>query len=72
MGILGNNGFIRKQEIAFARKLLVWQCEKSGSVLPDNAALSARAEKVVEEAHRIAKQTGSNVWEILKKIKAEK
>jgi hypothetical protein len=66
MAIFGKNGFIRKQEVVFARKLLVWQYEKSGSVLPDEAALLAHAEKVVAEAHRIAKKSGSNVLEILK------
>ncbi len=66
MAIFGKNGFIRKQEIAFARKLLVWQYEKSGTALPDEAVVSAHAEKVVEDAHRIAKKSGSNVLEILK------
>ena len=66
MAIFGKNGFIRKQEVAFARKLLAWQYETSGIALPDEAAISAHAEKIVEDAHRIAKKTGSNVLEILK------
>jgi len=70
MAIFGKNGFIRKQEVAFAKRLLAWQYEKSGIALPDGAAISAHAEQIVEDAHRIAKKSGSNVLEILKnKIK---
>ena len=66
MAIFGKNGFIRKQEVAFAKKLLAWQYEKSGIALPDETAISAYAEKIVGDAHRIAKKSGSNVLEILK------
>ena len=66
MAIFGKNGFIRKQEVAFAKKLLAWQYETSGIALPDEVAISAHAEKIVEDAHRITKKTGSNVLEILK------
>lgn len=66
MAIFGKNGFIRKQEIAFTKKLLVSQYETSGAVLPDEAAILAYAEKIVDEAHRIAKKSGNSVWEILK------
>lgn len=70
MAIFGKNGFIRKQEIAFARKLLVWQYQKSGAALPHEAALSAHAEKVVDEAHKIAEKSGHNIMGIMKtKIK---
>ncbi|MCP4718566.1 MAG: hypothetical protein GY860_03830 [Desulfobacteraceae bacterium] len=66
MAIFGKNGFIRKQEIAFAKKLLVWKYEKSGTALPHEAAISAHAEKIVADAHIIAKKSGYNVLEILK------
>lgn len=66
MAIFGKNGFIRKQEIAFARKLLVWKYEKSGTALPNETAISAHAEKIVDDAHIIAKKSGSNVLEIMK------
>ena len=66
MAIFGKNGFMRRQEIGFAKKLLVWKYEKSGMVVPDEAVLSAHAQNVVDEAHIIAKNTGSNVFEILK------
>lgn len=66
MAIFRKNGFVWKQEVAFARRLLVWQHEKSGRTLPDEAFISAHAEKIVADAHVIAKRSGSNVLEILK------
>ena len=66
MAIFGKNGFIRKQEVAFAKKLLVWKYENSGMALPDEATLSAHAEKVVDDARVIAKKSGRNILEILK------
>ena len=66
MAIFGKKGFIRNQEVAFARKLLVWKYEKSGTALPDEAAISTHAEKIVDEAHMIAKKSGNNIMEILK------
>ncbi|ACN17150.1 hypothetical protein HRM2_40930 [Desulforapulum autotrophicum HRM2] len=66
MAIFGRDGFVRKQEIAFAKKLLVWKYEKSGMALPHETAISDHARKIVDDAHSIAKKTGSNVLEILK------
>ena len=66
MAILGKNGFVRKQEVAFAKKLLVWKYEKSGMVLPDENTISVHARKIVDDAHVIAKKTGGNVLDILK------
>jgi len=72
MAIFGKNGFVRKQEVVFARKLLVWKYEKSGKILPDEAVILAHAEKIVDEAHIIAKKSGRNVLEILKDIQNRK
>ena len=66
MAIFGKNGFIRKQEITFARKLLIWKYNQSGTALPDEKALSAHAQKIVDDAHVIAKKSGSNILEIMK------
>ena len=66
MAIFRKNGFVWKQEVVFAKRLLVWKYEKSGTALPDEVVLSAYAEKVVDEAHIIAKKNGNNVLEILK------
>lgn len=68
MVLFGKNGFIRKQEIAFAKKLLVLKYEESNAVLPVETVLSAYAEKVVDDAHIIAKESGKNILDILKKI----
>ncbi|MBT3388645.1 MAG: hypothetical protein HN417_11985 [Desulfobacula sp.] len=70
MAIFEKFKFIRKQEVAFAKKLLIWKYEKTGTPLPDEAAISAHAQKVVDDAHIIANESGSNVLEIVKdKIK---
>ena len=66
MTIWGKNGFIRKQEVSFARKLLIWKYNQSGLAVPDEKALSAHAQKIVDDAHVIAKKSGSNVLEIIK------
>ena len=66
MAILGKNGFVRKQEVAFAKKLLVWKYENSGITHPGEEAITAQAEMVVNEAHEIAKRSGKNLLEIMK------
>ena len=66
MTIFGKNGFIWKQEVSFARKLLIWKYNQSGTALPDEKELSAHAQKIVDDAHVIAKKSGSNVLEIMK------
>jgi hypothetical protein len=63
MAIFGKNGFVRKQEVAFAKKLLVWRYEKSGTALPDEAAISAHAEKIVGDAHLLRRlPNGSKIF----------
>jgi hypothetical protein len=66
MAVFGKNGFIRQQEIAFAKKLLVWKFQKTGTALPDDVLLSAHAEKIVADAHVIARKRGKNILEIVK------
>jgi len=36
--------------------------------LPDDAALERNAEKIVDEAHRIAKEKGRNIYSIMKEL----
>ena len=67
MAIFGKNGFIRQQEVAFAKKLLAWKYENDGIVVPDAATLQAQAENIVSDAHEIARKRGSNILEIVKK-----
>lgn len=66
MALFGKNGVVRQQEIAFAKKLLIWKHENAGTALPDEAALRDLAEKIVADAHEIAKKRGRNILEILK------
>ena len=66
MAVFGKNGFIRKQEVAFAKKLLLWKYNQFGTALPNEKALSTHAQKIVEEAHVIAKKSGSNILEIMR------
>jgi hypothetical protein len=67
MTIFGKNGFIRQQEVAFAKKLLAWKYENAGMALPDEEELQTQAENIVADAHVIAKKRGSNILEIVKK-----
>jgi hypothetical protein len=39
--------------------------------LPSREALERQAQALVEEAHRIARERGHNVWVILKELVAE-
>lgn len=66
MRLFGKNGIVRQQEIAFARKLLVWKFDNAGTAIPDETVLRSMAEKVVADAHAIARKRGHNVLEILK------
>ncbi|MFO7912583.1 MAG: hypothetical protein R6V15_10515 [Desulfotignum sp.] len=67
MTVFGKNGFIRQQEVAFAKNLLAWKYENAGTAVPDAATLQAQAENIVADAHVIAKKRGSNILEIVKK-----
>lgn len=66
MDLFGKNGIVWHQEVAFARKLLAWKYQNAGIDLPDEAVLQAHAQKIVADAHEIAKKRGRNVLEILK------
>lgn len=64
-------GFIRQQEEKLAVRFLSWQYEKLKKPVPDEAELVNQAVKIVDEAHRIARQRGSNVVGIIKELIAE-
>jgi len=64
-------GFFRQQEERWAVKLLEWQHEKHHIPLPGREALERQAKALVEEAHRIARERGSNVLAILKETVAD-
>lgn len=59
-------GFIRHQEEKLAAKFLRWQYEKQKLPLPSEADLMTQAARIVAEAHRIARERGGNLFEIMK------
>ena len=61
-------GFIRQQEEKIAVRFLSWQYEKLKKPIPDEAELASQAAKIVEEAHRIARERGRNVVSIIKDL----
>jgi hypothetical protein len=61
-------GFIRQQEEKLAMRFLNWQYQKLNMPIPDNTELARQAAKIVEEAHQIARQRGSNVVSIMKEL----
>ncbi len=61
-------GFIRQQEEKLAVRFLSWQYEKLKKPIPNEAELAIQAGKIVEEAHRIARERGRNVVSIIKDL----
>ena len=64
-------GFLRRQQEEMAVRFLTWQYQKKEVPLPPEAELKIQAEKLVEEAHRIARERGQNVLVILKEMAKE-
>ena len=61
-------GFIRQQEERLACRFLNWRYEKMGLDAPAPAELQDQAAKVVDEAHRIGRETGGSVMTIIKEL----
>ncbi len=61
-------GFIRQQEERLALRLLTWQYQRMNITLPDQTELETRASKLVEDAHRIARERGRNLMTIMKEL----
>jgi hypothetical protein len=61
-------GFFRQQEEKLAMRFLSWQYQKLNQPIPDNAELARQASRIVEEAHQIARERGSNVVSIMKDL----
>ena len=64
-------GFIRRQEIQLTIKFLVWQYQKTNISVPALPALEQQAGKIVDDAHRIARERGSNVLSIIKELASD-
>jgi len=63
--------FIREQEERLAMRLLAWQYQKHKMALPPPSELARLAAKLVEDAHRIARDRGANVVAIIKELVAD-
>ena len=61
-------GFIRRQEENMAIRFLEWRYEKENLPLPSYSEVEKQAEKIVDEAHRVAKERGKNVLSIIKEL----
>ncbi len=61
-------GFLRRQEEALALRLLRGQLAREGRTPPGEEELRRHAARVVEEAHRIGRERGGNLVEILKEL----
>ena len=64
-------GFFRQQEEKLAMRFLNWQYQKLEMPIPEDGELARQAAKIVEEAHQIARQRGSNVISIMKELIAD-
>jgi hypothetical protein len=64
-------GFFQKQEEKLAARFLRWQYEKERLPLPPEAELTRQAARIVAEAHRIGRERGGNLLEIMKKLVAD-
>ena len=64
--VSGAMGFIRHQEEKLAAKFLRWQYDKQKLPLPSEADLMTQTARIVDEAHRIARERGGNLFEIMK------
>ena len=61
-------GFFRQQEERLAIRFLTWQYQKLEKPVPGDAELKLQAAKIVQEAHRIARERGHNVIAIIKDL----
>jgi hypothetical protein len=61
-------GFIRQQQIRAAVRFLQWQYEKQKMPVPGIDQLNRQAARIVDEAHRIARERGRNVLGIVKEL----
>jgi hypothetical protein len=61
-------GFIRRQEEKMTIQFLTWKYQKMNMALPHESELKKQASKIVDDAHRIARERGSNVMSILKEL----
>ena len=61
-------GFIKQQEQKLALRLLAWHYEKNAILMPPPSELRQQAQRLVNDAHRIARERGQNVLSIIKEL----
>ena len=61
-------GFFRQQQEKMAIKYLIWQYQRMNIPIPPISQLQRQALKIVDDAHRIAKERGKNVLGIMKEL----
>lgn len=61
-------GFIRRQEERLALRYLMWQQHRMNLPMPAPSKLQSQASKIVDDAHRIARETGGTVISIIKEM----
>ena len=61
-------GFIRQQEETLAARFLRWQYEKRKLAPPLENDLKRLAAGIVDEAHRIGRERGGNLLDIMKEL----
>lgn len=61
-------GFVRRQEERLAIRLLTWQYQRMNHPVPASSELERLAQKLVDDAHLIARERGRNVIEIIKDL----
>ncbi len=62
--------FVRRQEERLAIRLLAWQYQRMNLPVPVIGELERQAAKIVDDAHRIARERGRNVMSIIKEMVA--
>ena len=61
-------GFIKQQEEKLAVRFLTWRYQKMNIAVPAMPELERQASKLVDDAHKIARERGRNVISIIKDL----
>ncbi len=64
-------GILRHQEKRLAIRLLSWQYKRENLSLPAIEELERQADRVVDDAHRIARKNKHNIMSIIKEMIAD-
>jgi hypothetical protein len=59
---------IRRQEERLAIRFLVWKYQRMNLSVPAISDLQSQAGKIVDDAHRIARERGGNIMSIIKEL----